>query len=83
MTTGETRALTTLVSFLLGHPDRLTTYVDDVEPVSQERAFEALEYLRLRARNASGIVQHTPQELAEKWNARFGQVEAGEVKPCE
>ncbi len=79
MTVGEARALATLTSFLLGPPERLIFYAVDVDLVQQKEALAALEYLQSRCTSAGGVVLHTPQELAEKWTARFGQVEGEEV----
>lgn len=87
MTTSESRALYKLASFLLGPCEQEKHHraktIDGAPLVSQSDALAALEYLVSRKSPTGGVYSHDPAELREKWQARFGQVEAEEVTPCE
>lgn len=78
MTPTETRAVQTLISFLLGPPDNLEQAMEKfggAGEVSPARAIGSIEYLISRYSDKAFVDTHEPGELREKWNARFGQPE--------
>lgn len=78
MTTAESNALYRLASFLIG-PCEAQKRHSGADVTTQEEALAALEYLVSRKSPTGGVYSHAPAELREKWNAKFGQVEAEEV----
>ncbi len=84
MTTAESRALYRLASFLLGPCDQERRHLHSsggAQDVSHKEALESLEFLFSRKAEVGGVYSHGTAELRDKWQARFGQVEAEEVAP--